>query len=102
MRLLSRLAAVISTLRREQCRDNSPARGNTLPSTREVEVDEDTSQVYHLTDIDTQLAKNNRAVLCRPSPNLSRPVSDERIAPRGCSRIGTTAFFNHPLPALAL
>jgi hypothetical protein len=32
-------------------------------------------------------------VLCRPAPGLLGPVSGERIAPSGCSRMPTARFF---------
>jgi len=41
-------------------------------------------------------------VLCRPSPGLLGPVSGERIAPSGCSRIAIAPFFKHPLLAMSV
>jgi len=37
--------------------------------------------------------------LCRPSPDLERSVSGERIAPNQCTRIATARFFEGYLPA---
>jgi len=57
-----------------------------------VGLDETPKLGYHRTNITLQLLKNSQPVLYRPSPDLDRSVSDERVAPNQCTRIATAAM----------
>jgi hypothetical protein len=47
----------------------------------------------------SKVVKERRTILCRPSPGLERPVSDERIAPNQCTRIVTARMNKGSEPA---